>query len=54
MIRSLGAKYNDMIAMHPIVSLNSEKLKELYFKVLKGVRLDSMFVLPWLTVTRRI
>ena len=24
MIRSLGAKYNDMIAMHPIVSLNSE------------------------------
>ena len=37
MIRSVGAKYNDMIAMHPIVSLNSEKLKELYFKVLKGV-----------------
>ena len=40
--------------MHPIVSLNSEKIKELYFQVLKGARLDSMFVLPWLTDARPI
>ena len=37
MIKSLGGKYNDMIALHPIVCINSQKIKELFYKVLEGV-----------------
>ena len=37
MIKSLCGKYNDMIALHPITSIDSDKIKTLYFKVLKGV-----------------
>ena len=37
MINSLGGKYCDMVAMIPVVTLDSVKMKEVYTKVLKGV-----------------
>ena len=37
MIKSLAGKYNDMVTLHPIVSINSQKIKELFYKVLERV-----------------
>ena len=37
MIKSLGGKYRDVVAMVPVVSLKSTDMDEIYMKVLKGI-----------------
>ena len=36
MIKSLGGKYCDMVAMVPVVTLKSTQMSEVFMKVLKG------------------
>ena len=37
MIKSLGGKYRDVVAMVPVVSLKATDMDEIYMKVLKGI-----------------
>ena len=48
MIKSLGGKYNDMIALHSIVSINSQKTKDQrsYLRYVSGWTQNKYEVLP--------